>query len=80
MDKSTFGSDEALEFDYYLRWQWPAHIETTLRRMLWMSLVEAAEPGDHRASKHTAYLRWQISTYPQSPKAVLDVLANLNDH
>jgi hypothetical protein len=77
-DKPTFEADEQLEFDFYLQWEWPAHIETSLRRLLWISLVESAEAED-TTHKHTAYIRWQIATYPESPSAVLDFLATVND-
>lgn len=76
-DKPMFEADEQIEFDFYMQWEWPEHIETALRRLLWISLVEAAEPGSN-LHKHTAFLRWQIATYPDSPSAVLDFLATLN--
>lgn len=77
-DKPNFEADEQLEFDFYLQWEWPAHIETSLRRLLWISLVEVAENANS-AHKHTAFIRWQIATFPDSPSAVLDFLATLND-
>lgn len=78
MDKPVFEADEQLEFDFYFMWEWPEHIETSLRRLLWISLVEAAEPGSS-TTKHTAFIRWQIATYPESPAAVLDFLATLDE-
>lgn len=79
MNKLKFENDEALEFDYYLQWKWPAYIEKTLRRMLWISLVEASEPGNPNINKHTAYLRWQIAAFSNAPPSILDLLANLKD-
>lgn len=73
--KMQFDLNEESEFDYYLMWEWPDHIERALRRMLWISLVEAAEGID---SQHTNYVRWLIVTHPDSPAAVLDFLSNID--
>jgi len=77
-EKPTFEANEQLEFDFYLQWEWPEHIETTLRRLLWISLVELAEPELVKRN-HTALLRWQIATYPEASQAVLDFLATDSD-
>ncbi|MBX9721452.1 MAG: hypothetical protein K2X81_08670 [Candidatus Obscuribacterales bacterium] len=69
---------EAKEFDIYLQWSWPTHIEDALRRSLWWSLRDACEP-DLEANEHTVQLRWLIACYPESPPAVLEVLSRLND-
>jgi hypothetical protein len=74
--ENQLGPDEESEFDFYLMWEWPEHIETALRRMLWISLVETAE-GDLE-QKHTNYLRWLIATHPDSPPAVLEYLCNVD--
>lgn len=71
---TQFDLNEESEFDYYLMWEWPEHIERALRRMLWISLVEAAEGIEQ--NPHTAYIRWLIATHPESPAAVLDFLSN----
>jgi hypothetical protein len=71
---TQFDLNEESEFDYYLMWEWPDHIERALRRMLWISLVEAAEGIE--ANPHTSYVRWLIATHPDSPAAVLDFLSN----
>jgi hypothetical protein len=76
-NETHFDLNEQSEFDYYLMWEWPDHIERAMRRMLWISLVEAAEGYD--ATPHTSYIRWMIATHPESPAAVLDYLANLGD-
>jgi hypothetical protein len=78
MDKLDFPGDESKEFDFYLQWEWPPHIEDCLRRMLWISLVESCEPG-MGGRKHTSLLRWQIAGYPESPPAVLDYLAGSDE-
>lgn len=75
-EQPQFDMNEESEFDYYLMWEWPAHIEQALRRMLWISLVEAAEGEEHQ---HTEFIRWQIATYPESPAVVLDYLSNINN-
>ncbi len=69
----------AVSLDYYLQWSWPEHIETALRRLLWICLVEAAEgfAGDREVpgrSNHTGYVRWLIATHPDSAPAVLDAM------
>lgn len=78
MDKQTTEDNEFKEFDFYLQWEWPDHIEESLRRMLFVSLVEACEPGTE-VHTHTTCLRWQIANYPESPAAVLDFLADFDD-
>lgn len=72
-----FDLDEQSEFDYYFMWEWPEHIETAMRRMLWISLVDAAEGRELR--EHTNYVRWLIATHPDSPPAVLDFLSHIDN-
>jgi len=67
--------NEQSEFDYYLMWEWPEHIERALRRMVWIALVEAAEGIENQ---HTHYVRWLIATHPDSPSAVLDYLSTID--
>jgi hypothetical protein len=76
-NEMQFDLNEQSEFDYFLMWEWPEHIETALRRMLWISLVETAEGST--GSQHTNYVRWLIATHPDSPAAVLDFLANIDN-
>ena len=78
MDTQELENDELMEFDFYLQWEWPSHIEESLRRMLLVSLIEACEP-DWEPHRHTSLLRWQIATYPESPSEVLDYLANFDE-
>lgn len=66
------------EFDFYMQFEWPEHIERALRRLLWISLVEAAEFSSEDHS-HTSFIRWSIATCPDSPVEVLDYLAVLPD-
>lgn len=75
--EQQFDLNEESEFDYYLMWEWPEHIENALRRMLWISLVESAE--GNTTQTHTTYVRWLIATHPDSPSAVLDYLANIDN-
>jgi len=79
MDHIIREDNEANEFDYLLQWKWPPHIEDSLRRMLWTSLVEACELNCP-AHKHTALLRLQIASYPDAPPVVLDALADDPDN
>lgn len=69
-------SDETNQFplDYFLQFEWPEHIETALRRLLWISLVELAE-GQCNGDDHTSYVKWLIANHPDSPATVLDYLA-----
>jgi hypothetical protein len=69
---------EQNEFDFYLQFDWPEHIETALRRLIWISLVETAEPGMNNVA-HTSLLRWMIATHPDSPPEVLAFLAAVGD-
>jgi hypothetical protein len=69
---------DGTEFDYYLQWQWPDHIETALRRMMWTALVELAEdPGSTQT--HTAFVRMQMASHPETPKEVLQFLSTFRD-
>lgn len=76
--EKQFDLNEESEFDYYFMWEWPEHIEKALRRMLWISLVEAAEGDNQEIHSHTSYVRWLIATHPDSPAAVLDFLSNID--
>lgn len=66
------------ELSYYLEWQWPEEIEKVLHRMLWISLVEAAEPKAGEIP-HTNLLRRLIAAYHEAPQEVLDYLAGVAD-
>ena len=64
--------------DYYLQWQWPEHIETPIRRLIWVSLVEVAQDSDAR-DLHTAYVNTLIAAYAQAPAILLDYLSHLDN-
>jgi hypothetical protein len=68
--------NEANQFplDYFLQFEWPEHIETALRRLLWISLVELAE-GECTGGDHSSYIKWLVATHPDTPPAVLEYLA-----
>jgi hypothetical protein len=78
MKNQILEQNEAQEFDFYLRWQWPADIEKCLRQSLWLSLVEYSE-FQAVFHMHTAALRWQIATSKESPSMVLAYLSSLDD-
>src|SRR6185437_808376 len=61
-----------------MQFTWPEHIETALRRLLWISLVEQAENSAETHS-HTTFLRWTMATYPETPPEVLEYLASFDD-
>jgi hypothetical protein len=66
------------EFDFYMQFAWPEHIETALRRLLWISLVEEAESFAETHS-HTTFLRFMMATYPETPAEVLEYLSSFDD-
>jgi hypothetical protein len=73
-------SEADTPFDYLMSWGWPDHIETALRRLMWIWFVELAEQDGETTRSgpddHTAYVKWLIAVHPESPPAVLDVLAD----
>lgn len=78
--KKNCEGDNAEELDFYLRWHWPETIETALRRLLWVSLLEAGK-ADSRDScqKHYARFRTLIAAFPESPPAVLHFLVSFEE-
>jgi hypothetical protein len=75
---NNMSAQEQEEFDFYLQWDWPEHIETALRRLLWISLVEAAEYSAEQ-HQHTKMLRWMIATHPDTAPEVIDFLSTIDD-
>lgn len=80
----TMGNErtETTPFDFYLQWQWPEHIDTVLRRMLWTWFVEVAEypdPEAHPRDSHLSHLHWLVAVSPESPAAVLEHMIDLVD-
>ncbi|HEY9719314.1 MAG TPA: hypothetical protein V6C69_17690 [Trichormus sp.] len=75
--------EETLKFPFrfLLRWTWPEHIEKLIRRTLWLWLSQAGEPA-HKESEEFeqlgGYVCWMIAVHPQTPPAVLDLLAQQN--
>lgn len=78
LDDTKAEQYEQSEFDFYLQFEWPEHIETALRRMIWISLVEASERTVEQHS-HTNYLRWLLATHPETPSIVLEFIARIGD-
>lgn len=62
------------EFDFFMQFEWPEHIETALRRLAWIALIEEAE-GSAEKHTHTGFLRLLIVNHPDSPPEVLSYLA-----
>jgi hypothetical protein len=77
-------------YRFLLRWTWPDHIESQLRKLMWVWLTEAADaPSDTtNDSDDRVYLSdyaamrvlWLIAVHPESPGAVLDFLAKQEAH
>ncbi len=73
-------NESASPFDFYLQWQWPEHIDTVLRRMLWTWFVEVAEdPQAQAQDNHLSYLHWLIAVSPESPEEVLEQMIDVVD-
>src|ERR1700733_15511258 len=74
-------STEKFPYRFLLRWTWPEHIETPLRRLLWTWLAEANEVESQesslaRMSDYVAmHVLWLVAVHPESPGAVLDVIS-----
>lgn len=87
MEKDTTpiaeGLDRVTAYSYLLEWEWPDHIESLLRKLLFMSLTEAtSEDTNEEVSGEItdldrlgAQLAWLISVYPKSNPAILHALA-----
>ncbi len=78
-------SSDNFPYEYLLEWEWPEHIEMSLRRLIWARLVELTEDtddsnsvaeSDHLAAK----VCWLIAKSPETHPAVLDVLASVNSN
>jgi hypothetical protein len=74
-------STEKFPYRFLLRWTWPEHIETPLRRLLWTWLAEANEVENPdssltRMSDYVAmHVLWLVAVHPESPGAVLDMIS-----
>ncbi|MGH9553888.1 MAG: hypothetical protein ACRD3W_31210, partial [Terriglobales bacterium] len=74
-DKSSTGKAE-FPFQFLLRYSWPEHIDKQIRRLLWLWLSEAGEAGpSEEFDRLGGYVCWMIVKCPESPAAVLDLLA-----
>lgn len=74
-------SDEMSPYSYLLQWEWPEHIESQLRKLLYTKLQELGSSGsinnDVQESDYlAAKLIWSIAVYPQSNPTVLHALAH----
>jgi hypothetical protein len=73
MEKETMmlsnETDAASAYSYLMEWQWPEHIESLLRRLLFLSFSELAGDADERAVADSDALGakaiWLISVYPK---------------
>jgi hypothetical protein len=72
-------------YRYLLRWAWPDHIESLIRRLVWIWLyepeIEKAEDGASESETFSlsdlVALKcvWLIAIHPESPGAMLQILA-----
>jgi hypothetical protein len=73
------GTDRASAFRYLLEWEWPEHIESVLRQLLFLSLCEVAKgESTHEISTIdylAAKLIWLISVHPKTSPSILHALA-----
>ena len=83
MMESTEIENAKFPYRYLLRWSWPDHIESIIRRLMWTWLSEAAE-GDVAASESNAITNsdfiamramWLIAVQPESPGAMLQIIS-----
>ncbi len=74
------GVSQEFPFRFLLRWTWPDHIERALRLTVWAWLRDASENQTQACdSDHLgAHLCWLMAIHPDTPPAVLDVLADLH--
>jgi hypothetical protein len=73
------GFNRLSAYSYLLEWEWPEHIESVLRRLLYLSLSEATADLDDNEIQESDYLAakatWLITVFPGSHPAILHALA-----
>ncbi len=72
--------DSKFPYRFLLRWCWPDHIESQIRRLMWSWLKEQASNSEApEAISPTDFLAlrvmWLVAVHPESPGAMLDVIA-----
>jgi len=71
--------DADFAFSYLLQWEWPEHIESLLRRLLFLSFAGLAGDADEQTIADTdamaAKALWLISVYPKTSPSILHALA-----
>lgn len=80
--ESTEVDDSKFPYRYLLRWSWPDHIESLIRRLMWTWLTEESEDGakaDRDAVSEADFIAmramWLIAVQPESPGAMLQIIA-----
>jgi hypothetical protein len=72
-------TDTASAYSYLLEWQWPEHIESLLRRLLFLSFAELAGDAEEQTIADSdalaAKAMWLISVYPKTSPSILHSLA-----
>jgi len=81
MEKETMNLSNETEagsaYSYLLQWEWPEHIESLLRRLLFLSFAELAGDAEEStdADALAAKTFWLISVYPKTSPSILHSLA-----
>jgi hypothetical protein len=84
MMESTEIDNSKFPYRYLLRWSWPDHIESLIRRLMWTWLTESAEnedasDGEGNAISEADFIAmramWLIAVQPDSPGAMLQIIA-----
>lgn len=83
-DSVNNASRQALPYSLLLRWQWPPHIERTIKQLTWLEVgVTSAFDSKFHVELETMldcmtmHLFRLIASYPESPAAMLDFIADL---
>jgi len=78
MDNIALPETLKFPFRFLLRWAWPDHIESLIRRLVWLWLTQAGQPSKKESEEFEqlgGYVCWMIALHPETPPAVLDLLA-----
>lgn len=83
-DSVNNANRQALPYSLLLRWQWPQHIERAIKQLTWLEVgVTSAFERDFQIELETMldcmtmHLFRLIASYPESPAAMLDFIADL---
>jgi hypothetical protein len=82
MMESTEIDNSKFPYRYLLRWSWPDHIESLIRRLMWTWLTESSSDESNGESNQISEAdfiamraMWLIAVQPESPGAMLQIIA-----